>query len=244
MKSGSESPPGGVVLYSGRWRSKEMHDLVENHKQRLILPLNLSVVAVGFANNLCRLGSNQFASTISRMWGMDPDRIRVTMMYDEDVPRFRMPQNLSAWKQSQVKAYAVQFHHVKVAVQVASAWRAFDFYVRARIDVLFDRTPRFDSARLNGIVYAHAVPTFKNWASNRSTLVWRDWLYVASFDGISHIANVVDPIISPRERCMGACPEEQIVLQLRRHKYELVPFRDPLTLTRVPKKEWCQPGPL
>ena len=115
---------------------------------------------------------------------------------------------------------------------MASAWRAFDFYVRARIDVLFDRTPRFDSARLNGIVYAHAVPTFKNWAANRSTLVWRDWLYVASFDGISHIANVVDPIISPRERCYGACPEEQIVLQLRRHKYELVPFRDPLTLTR------------
>ena len=60
-----------------------------------------------------------------------------------------------------------------------------------------------------------------------ATQLWRDWIYVGSAGAFGVLANIATDtrvLSSISARCVGLCPEEQTVLQLRRRGVELRPL--------------------
>ena len=148
--------------------------------------------------------------------------------------------SVGSWKLSQYRAYVTQFLHLRKAFMIAHAWKNHSYYVRARIDVLFDAVPVFSFRKL---VHKHVFAKKKKngWSSDKNVTIWQDWLYVAGREGMNLISDVsVRPVISETVRCFGLCPEELIYSFLKLNNFTVIEFKKQLTLTKIDKKVWCR----
>ena len=115
----------------------------------------------------------------------------------------------------------MQFAHVLQALHVAVQWKRHAYYVRARIDVVLSAVLPIDARLLLNERVVLAYRKAGGWAVDRSVAFFHDWFYAANREGMQTIGNTSDPVLNDTVRCFGACPEDQIALQLERRHFAL-----------------------
>lgn len=234
----------GVALYSGRWRHHaEVRRWVEVHRALLIDPHHLDVVSVGLAVNMPCMHAAQFANSSARIWELSPARLRAVPLDEPRLPPLRPSIPLSPFKQAQLSTWQAQFAHVAQALRVAVGWKRHAYYVRARIDVALTEVLPIDARLVRGERVVLAYEKAGGWAADRTVEFFHDWFYVSNREGMQAIGDTRDPILNVTRRCFGACPEEQVAMQLERRRFALRALpRANVSMRRLPRVNCTKPG--
>lgn len=230
----------GVLLFSGRWRMSGNEKIIWLYKHNLINPYHLDVVFGAAQSQVCdpRISKRAFSKLVHLQWNMGASRFRTLFIsstnHDSRVPELSSSTkfNYSPWKLSMINNWRIQFHHLRLTLEYALQWKLHSFYVRCRFDMMLLNRPSFQTEHLNRHVY---VINYTNSMNLHLTVM--DWFYVASLRAISIMTDTRYPMYNISERCHAACPEEQVMMQLRRRNYSYLRTR--AIFQRVPKEQWC-----
>ena len=212
----------GVALYSGRWQhSAEIQRLVNIHRNYLIGPYNLDVVSVGFAFNTPCMGTGQFVNSSIKLWNLPVERLKAVQLDEPYRPKLTPTISLSPFKRSQLYGWQVQYTHVLEALRVAVAWKDHSYYVRTRIDLLINEVPPIDTDLVTSQNVVLAYKKVRGWAVDQSAEFFHDWIFICNRAGMETIGYTNVSILNESVRCFGACPEDQVALQLAHRDFAL-----------------------
>ena len=225
----------GVLLVSGRWRPYRLDEQVGAYRKHLVDPHDLYVMHTSHNSQMCaaNLNDSTFDAAVRLQWNLQSYRVRTHLLTEEILPSIEM--NLSLWKRQQLHNWYIQFTHIRQVFEFALQWRVFEYFIRARIDIVPTNTIWFDHSRLSNVIYG--LEHRNGWSVDRKATIYSDWFYLTSRDGILALTNTSTVYINRNARCFAACPEEQVWEHVIRSRFSFVSIN--ISMKKYIKTTWC-----